>query len=82
MRIFKGVIEIEYELGLADEVIDAVDDEWRSSFYDLRSPEEIAGMIARCLIVYDLHLSSLDGFADQPNSNAVIKSFFQKSLNV
>lgn len=73
MRKFKGLLEIEYVLELADEVIDAVDDEWRANFYDIKSPEGVAEMIARCMIAYDWHLSSLDGFSNQPDSNAILR---------
>ena len=57
-------------LELDEDVINAVDDEWRSDLYDLNTPEEIAEMIGRCMIAYSSNLSDLDGWADQPNENA------------
>jgi hypothetical protein len=63
---FDGVILIE------DEVIKAVDDEWRKIFYDLKTPQEIAEHIAYNQIVNDAGLSRLDGFANFPDSYSVI----------
>ena len=59
------VVSIEVE----DAVIDAVTDEWRSMFYNLRTPKEIAEHLAYNLVVNDAKLSMLDGWADQPNDN-------------
>lgn len=56
-------------LELEDEVIDCVDDEWRKDLYNLQTPEEIAQMIGRNMI-RGAELSDLDGWANQPNSNA------------
>jgi hypothetical protein len=53
-------------------VIDAVDDNWREMFYDIHTPEEIAAHIAYNMVINNLKLSQLDGWADQPNSNAKI----------
>ncbi len=58
------------ELGQA--VIDAVDDGWRESFYNLHTPEQIAGHIGRNLILGS-RLSMLDGFADQLDDSASIE---------
>lgn len=55
---------------LDDAVIEAVDDEWRSVFYKLRTPEEIAEHVGFNLIVNRQPLSNLDGWADQPDKNA------------
>jgi Ser-tRNA(Ala) deacylase AlaX len=55
-----------------DAVISAVDDDWRSSLYDLHGAEEIAKHIGYNLIVNGLHLSSMDGWADQDDSNTQI----------
>ncbi len=63
---FAGTATIE----LDDQVIDVVDDEWRSSLYNLHTPEEIAEHIAYNFIFNIDRLSSLDGWADQPDSNA------------
>lgn len=64
---FEGYIEIE----LDDAVIDVVDDDWRDNLYDLNTPEEIAAHIAYNFL-RGAALSNLDGWADQPNSNAVV----------
>lgn len=63
-----GVIELD------DQVIDVVDDEWRANLYDLRTPEQIAEHIAFNMIINNRGLSQLDGWADQPDSNAKILS--------
>ncbi len=63
---FNGIAYIE----LDDQVIDVVDDEWRSHLYNLRTPEEIAEHIAYNLIFNNGSLSILDGWADQPDENA------------
>jgi hypothetical protein len=70
-RRFSITFEVKAEIELDDRVIDVVDDEWRASLYDLHTPEDIAEMIGRCL-VKGWRLSSLDGWADQPDSNAIL----------
>lgn len=60
---------------LDDDVIDVVDEEWRGCFYNLHSAEQIAQHIAYNLIVNEVPLSILDGWADQPDSNARILEF-------
>lgn len=52
-----GVIELDQE------VIDRVNDEWRSRFYKLHTPEDVASHIARNLAI-GLRLHQLDGWAD------------------
>lgn len=74
MRYFGLVIEGEVIIGLEQAVIDAVDDEWRKTFYDLDSPEKIAEMVGRCMAVFGTNLNRLDGWADQPASNAKLLS--------
>lgn len=69
-RRFLVEISGEAIIELDDAVIDVVDDEWRSVFYELRTPEEIAEHVAHNLIVNKWSLSSLDGWADQPDGNA------------
>ena len=55
-----------------DSVIDVVDDEWRKDLYNLKTAEEISEHIGYNLIINDLVLSQLDGWADQPDTNAEI----------
>ena len=73
-RLFKIIIshEIEFDLELDDAVLGAVNEEWRKSFYNLTTDDEIASHISLNMCRYRLTLSDLDGFADQPNSNAII----------
>jgi hypothetical protein len=63
----------EFELTLDEQVISVVDDEWRSQLYNLHTPEDIAEHIAYNLIFNGGYLSDLDGWADQPDSNAKLK---------
>ena len=63
---FSGTATIE----LDDAVIDAVDDEWRQSLCDLHTPEAIARHVGYNLVVNELRLSSMDGWADQDDGNA------------
>lgn len=65
-------LECDAIIEIDDAVIQAVDDDWRSSLYDLHTPEEIARHIGYNLIVNGLHLSSMDGWADQDNSLAQV----------
>lgn len=55
---------------LDDAVITVVDDEWRAALYDLHGADEIAKHVAYNLIVNNLKLSQMDGWADQPDDNA------------
>jgi hypothetical protein len=63
-EIDSGVIELDQK------VIDAVTDEWRSMFYKLNTPEEIAAHIAYNMVINNAKLSDLDGWADQPDELA------------
>jgi hypothetical protein len=63
---FSGSVVID----LDDAVIEAVDDEWRSQFYTLKTPEEIAEHIVFNMVANKWPLSYLDGWADQPDENA------------
>jgi hypothetical protein len=71
-RKFYMTVTCELTLELDDQVIDVVDDQWRHDLYDLRTPEEIAEMIGDNMIRNRASLSDLDGWADQPDSNAKI----------
>jgi hypothetical protein len=67
---FSGAAIIE----LDQAVIDVVDDEWRKDLYNLRTPEQIAEMVGRCMVCNGWRLSAMDGWADQPDTNARIIS--------
>lgn len=73
-RTFKIEFSGSATLELDDQVIDAVDDEWRSYLYNLHTPEEIAEHIAYNFIFNTVGLSKLDGWADQPDENARLLS--------
>lgn len=55
---FNGIIEID------DIVINTVDEEWKSVFYNLKSVQEIVEHIAYNVVVNNATLTRLDGFAD------------------
>jgi len=57
---------------LDQKVIDAVDDDWRHYFYNLVTPEEIAEHIAYNLIVNEVRLTQLDGWANLSDDMARI----------
>jgi hypothetical protein len=59
-------------LELDEAVIQAVNDEWRKQLFNLKNPDEIARFIARLMAVEQLTLSQIEGWADQPDSNAKI----------
>jgi hypothetical protein len=73
-RKFKVKIIVWGELQLDEAVIDVVDDEWRSSLYDLHTPEEIAEHVAHNL-QRGARLSMLDGWADQNDMNAIFDEY-------
>lgn len=53
-------------------VIDAVTEEWRSMFYNLHTPKQIAEHIAYNLIVNNARLTQLDGWANLSDDMAVL----------
>ena len=72
MRSFLVEFSGEVYIDLDEKVIDVVDDKWREKLYDLHTPEDIAKHIAYNMVFNKWPLSSLDGWADQPNENAQI----------
>lgn len=72
MREFKVEVRGDIILQLDKAVIAAVDDDWRHSLYDLKTTEEIIEHLAYNLFVNNRMLSSLDGWADQPHTNAKV----------
>jgi len=66
---FEVTFTVTAKIELDDDVITAVDSEWRSQFYNLDSINDIAEHIAYNLL-RGASLSRLDGWADQPDTNA------------
>ncbi len=63
------LVEIEVDERL---LADVLTDEWRSLFYrSVQTAGDVADHLAYNL-VQDRHLSSLDGFADQPEDRAIV----------
>ena len=71
---FIVTFNVTAEIELDEQVISVVDDEWRSQLYPLYNNSDIAEHIAYNMIKNDAHLSQLDGWADQPDSNAKLLS--------
>ena len=71
-RIFSVKFEGECKIELDEKVIDAVDEEFCKSIYNLNTLDKIVQHLAYNLIINDADLSQLDGWADQPNENARI----------
>jgi hypothetical protein len=64
---FEGTIELD------DKVISAVNDDWRKLFYpSITTPQKIAEHIAFNMIVNDLKLSGIDGFANLWDEMAIL----------
>lgn len=64
--IGEAIIEID------ESVIKTVDQGWRDDFYDYTTPEEIAEHIGYNMLVNNLTLSQMDGFADLFDSSATL----------
>lgn len=67
-RVFscRFIVTVEVSQKLLDDVLT---DEWRSHYYNLHTPEDVAAHLAYNFM-RDVPLSLLDGFADQPASAA------------
>jgi hypothetical protein len=57
------------EIEIDDKVIDSVNDDWRSQFYNLQTKEDIVTFILLNML-QDGYLSNIDGFADQNDDDA------------
>jgi hypothetical protein len=64
--VAQAIIELDQE------VIDAVDDDWRNSFWDYTRPEQIAAHICGNMVDNRIPLSQMDGWADKDDSMAKI----------
>ncbi len=73
-RKFYVTLKVDVTLLLNEDVIDIVDDGWRSAFYDLHTPKDIASHIAYNMVANEIELSQMDGWADMSNGNAVLFS--------
>lgn len=71
-RRFRIEFSGEAVIELDDAVIDIVDDEWRAVLYNLHTVEDIAEHIGYNLVINNALLSMLDGWADQPDGNAIV----------
>lgn len=60
------------EVEIDDEVIAAVDHDWRKNFYRLETAEDIVEHVAFNLLVNGANLSQLDGWADKSDDMAMV----------
>lgn len=61
---YNTIILWEGEIELDDAVIANVDDSWKRTFYNFTSEHEIVDHIAFNMVVNELKLSQIDGFAN------------------
>lgn len=64
-------LTITYDVQLDDEVINQVDDDWCSVYYDLGTDEEIAQHVGRC-VARGVRLSRMDGWVDLPDVDRLV----------
>jgi hypothetical protein len=68
-RTFSVRFDGEFTVELDQKLIDAIDDDWRKTFYeDVRTPEDIAEHIAFACVVRGFRFSQLDGFNGLPEA--------------
>jgi hypothetical protein len=72
-RKFSVELRTTVTLEIDDSVIGAVDEEWRRRFYQLEEPVDVAAHVAYNMVVNDLDLSDLDGFANLKDDLASVK---------
>lgn len=73
MQTFDTTFELGVSVALDQRVIDVVNDEWRSQFYDLYTAQAIAEHIAYNM-AKGRRLSQMDGFANLPDEWAQLVS--------
>jgi len=70
---FEVTITTVATLELDDAVLAAVDDDWRKQMYaHIHTPEDVAEFVGFNMILRDLRLRSIDGFANLENSLASV----------
>jgi hypothetical protein len=74
MTAFKVTFTVTATIELNPEVLAQADDEWKRSFYDIDTPEDVAEMIAYNMIK-GKSLSCMDGFANLPDEYAKFKKY-------
>jgi hypothetical protein len=66
---FKIEFMITADLEISPEVFEQIDEDWKNTFYNLETPEEIAEHISYNML-RGCNLSNLDGFANLSNNFA------------
>ena len=63
-RRYRVTVTTTAVLEIDDAIFEAVDDEWRSMFYNLDTREEIGAHVGFNMLINDCKLTSIDGFAN------------------
>lgn len=71
---FTVTFSVTAVIELDEQVLAVVDDEWRGQFYPLLDNSDIAEHIAYNMVSNGACLSQLDGWGDQPDSNAILRT--------
>lgn len=61
-RKFEVELRQTVTIELDERVFQEVDEEWRTTFFNLRTPEEIARHVALNMTIRDCRLSEVEGF--------------------
>ncbi len=73
MRRFRVSFEGEIEIEVADELLKSCNtDEWRETMFNLTRDEEFVEHIAYNMVLNDLKLENIDGYADQPKERVIV----------
>ena len=76
MRKFRVRFEGEVEIEVADELLKACNtDEWRDSMFQYTRDEQFVEHIAYNMVLNELKLESVDGFADQSKERVKLESW-------
>ena len=67
-RKFRVGFYVEADIELDDRIFENVDNEFRNTLYNLSTEEEIIEHVARNVLINNFRLSSLDGWANLPDS--------------
>ena len=71
-RRFNLTVTLTATIEVADEVIKSVDDEWRESFFPLKTERQIISHIAANMLVHSGDLYDVEGFAQFDDRDAKV----------
>jgi hypothetical protein len=74
MRKFRVRFEAEIEFEVADELLKSCNtDEWRSQMFPFKRDDQFVAHIAQNMVINQIGLGSIDGYADQPKERVAWK---------